>query len=51
MEKSGWPEEDELVVCSVKKVTDFGAFVELDEYGQKEGLIHISEVASGWVNT
>src|SRR4030067_2174020 len=49
MEKSGWPEEDELVVCSVKKVTDFGAFVELDEYGQKEGLIHISEVASGWV--
>lgn len=49
MEKSGWPEEDELVVCSVKKVTDFGAFVELDEYGHKEGLIHISEVASGWV--
>lgn len=49
MERSGWPEEDELVVCSVKKVTDFGAFVELDEYGHKEGLIHISEVASGWV--
>ncbi|VVB91131.1 Translation initiation factor 2 subunit alpha [uncultured archaeon] len=49
MERSGWPEQDELVICSVKKVTDFGAFVELDEYGQKEGLIHISEVASGWV--
>ncbi|GFO97678.1 translation initiation factor IF-2 [groundwater metagenome] len=49
MERSGWPEEDELVVCTVKKVTDFGAFVELDEYGHKEGLIHISEVASGWV--
>ncbi len=49
MERSGWPEEDELVVCSVIKVTDFGAFVELDEYGHKEGLIHISEVASGWV--
>ncbi len=49
MERSGWPGEDELVVCSVKKVTDFGAFVELDEYGHKEGLIHISEVASGWV--
>jgi len=49
MERSGWPEEDELVVCSVVKVTDFGAFVELDEYGRKEGLIHISEVASGWV--
>ncbi len=49
MERSGWPEQDDLVVCSVKKVTDFGAFVELDEYGHKEGLIHISEVASGWV--
>lgn len=49
MERSGWPETDELVVCTVKKVTDFGAFVELDEYGGKEGLIHISEVASGWV--
>ncbi len=49
MERSGWPEESDLVVCTVKKVTDFGAFVELDEYGRKEGLIHISEVASGWV--
>lgn len=49
MERSGWPEPDDLVVCSVKRVTDFGAFVELDEYGHKEGLIHISEVASGWV--
>ncbi|HEY9246001.1 MAG TPA: translation initiation factor IF-2 subunit alpha [Candidatus Methanoperedens sp.] len=49
MERSGWPEEGDLVVCTVKRVTDFGAFVELDEYGGKEGLIHISEVASGWV--
>ncbi len=49
MERSGWPEADDLVVCTVKRVTDFGAFVELDEYGGKEGLIHISDVASGWV--
>lgn len=49
MERSGWPEEGDNVVCSVKRVTDFGAFVELDEYGHKEGLIHISDVASGWV--
>ncbi|MFZ2410827.1 MAG: translation initiation factor IF-2 subunit alpha [Candidatus Methanoperedens sp.] len=49
MERSGWPEADDLVICSVKRVTDFGAFVELDEYGRKEGLIHISDVASGWV--
>src|SRR5512136_2467854 len=49
MERVGWPDESDLVVCTVKKVTDFGAFVELDEYGHKEGLMHISEVASGWV--
>ena len=49
MERKGWPEHDELVVCSVMEVKDFGAFTHLDEYGQKEGLIHISEVASGWV--
>ncbi|MDF1558294.1 MAG: translation initiation factor IF-2 subunit alpha [ANME-2 cluster archaeon] len=49
MERKGWPEIDELVVCSVMQVKDFGAFTNLDEYGGKEGLIHISEVASGWV--
>lgn len=44
-----WPEQGELVVCTVKKVVDFGAFVDLDEYENKEGLIHVSEVASGWI--
>lgn len=44
-----YPEQGDLVVCTVKKVTDFGAFVDLDEYKGKEGLIHISEVASGWI--
>jgi translation initiation factor 2 subunit 1 len=47
--KKGWPEIGDLVVCTVVNVVDFGAFVELDEYDRKEGLIHISEVASGWV--
>src|SRR5665648_1285679 len=49
MERKGWPELDDLVVCTVVEVKDFGAFTQLDEYGNKEGLIHISEVASGWV--
>ena len=44
-----WPRQGDLVVCSVAKVMDFGVFAELDEYGKKEGLIHISEVAAGWV--
>lgn len=44
-----FPEEGELVVGTVKKVQDFGAVVALDEYEGKEGFIHISEVATGWV--
>ncbi len=44
-----WPSQGDLVVCTVAKVMDFGVFAELDEYGKKEGLIHISEVAAGWV--
>ncbi len=49
MEREGWPEPGSLVVCTVTQVVDFGAFVSLDEYGGKQGLIHISEVASGWI--
>ncbi len=44
-----WPEEGELVVCSVSNVKNFGAFVTLDEYEGKEGFIHIAEVSSGWI--
>lgn len=44
-----WPEKDELVMCTVKKVFDQGAFLTLDEYDDKEGMVHISEITSGWV--
>lgn len=44
-----FPEEGELVVGTVTKVQNFGAFVTLDEYKDKEGFCHIREVASGWV--
>jgi translation initiation factor 2 subunit 1 len=33
----------------VQNVKNFGAFVSLDEYDGKEGFIHITEVATGWV--
>ena len=49
MQRDGWPEPGSLVVCTVTQVVDFGAFVSLDEYAGKQGLIHISEVASGWI--
>lgn len=49
MKRNPFPEDGELVVCSIKEVKDFGAFGTLDEYPGKEGFIHVSEVASGWV--
>jgi len=44
-----YPETGDLVVCTVNNVKNFGAFVSLEEYGGKEGFIHITEVASGWI--
>ncbi len=49
MKRNPFPETGDFVVCTVKDVKDFGAFGDLDEYEGKEGFIHISEVASGWV--
>jgi len=46
--KAEWPEPGDLILASVQRITDYGAYVTLDEYG-KEGLLHISEVSSGWV--
>jgi translation initiation factor 2 subunit 1 len=44
-----YPEESQLVVCTVRVVKNFGAFVTLDEFDNKEGFIHIAEVTTGWV--
>jgi len=44
-----WPEVGELVVATVIKIESYGAYVKLDEYGNKEGLLHISEISSRWV--
>lgn len=44
-----WPEPGDYVVCHVTNVTDFGAYVELEEFKEKEGFIHISEIKAGWV--
>lgn len=49
MKERDWPEEGELVVCTVENVKDFVAFVRLDEYNGRQGLIPISEVATGWI--
>jgi len=49
MKYEGWPEPGELVVGKVDEIEDFGVFVDLEEYEDKRGLVHISEVASGWI--
>ena len=49
MKLSAYPDEGELVVCTVKDVKGFGAFVTLSEYQNREGFVHVAEVATGWV--
>ncbi len=47
--RAEFPDEGELVVATVTQIRDFGAFVTLDEYANREAFIHLSEVATGWV--
>ncbi|HEC89963.1 MAG: translation initiation factor IF-2 subunit alpha [Thermoplasmata archaeon] len=49
MKRKEYPEEGEFVIGTVINVQNYGAFVSLDEYPNKEGFIHIAEIASGWV--
>jgi translation initiation factor 2 subunit 1 len=49
MKYSGWPDTGDLIVGKVDDIADFGVFVTLEEYENKRGLVHISEVASGWI--
>jgi translation initiation factor 2 subunit 1 len=44
--KKGFPEINDVVMCTVKRVLPNSVFVNLDEYG-KEGMVHISEVSPG----
>ncbi len=44
-----YPESGEFVLATVKKIMPYGAFCSLDEYGELEGFLHVSEVSSGWV--
>ncbi len=46
-QKKGIPEENELVLCTITKILPHSVFVTLDEYENKEAMVHISEVSPG----
>ena len=48
LRRAEWPDVGDFVIATVERITDYGAYVRLDEYN-KEGLLHVSEVASRWV--
>jgi translation initiation factor 2 subunit 1 len=45
--KKGIPEESDLVLCTVTKIYPHSVFASLDDYEDKQGMIHISEIAPG----
>jgi len=45
------PEVGEIVIATVTKIGDHGAYVSLDEYNNIQGFLHISEIAQGWVRS
>lgn len=44
--REGFPEESEVVLCTVTKITPNSVFVHIHDY-DKSGMIHISEISPG----
>ena len=44
-----YPSLNEIVICKVIKITDFGVFAQLLEYDNLEGYVHISQISSTWI--
>jgi translation initiation factor 2 subunit 1 len=48
LRQQDWPEPGDLIIATVESVTDYGAYVKLDEF-DKRGLLHVSEISSSWI--
>jgi translation initiation factor 2 subunit 1 len=44
-----YPEKGELVVVKVESVVGYGAFVRLEEYDNKQGMVSLKEFSRKWV--
>jgi translation initiation factor 2 subunit 1 len=44
-----FPNRDDFVVVKVTQILDYGVFVEMLEYNNSRGFVHISNVSSSWV--
>lgn len=45
------PVRGEIVLATISKLMDHGAYVTLDEYGEMQGFLHVSEIAPGWIRS
>lgn len=45
------PEPGEIVLATVTKIMDHGAYVTLDEFNGIQGFLHVSEIAPGWIRS
>jgi translation initiation factor 2 subunit 1 len=49
VKKEEMPQDGELVLATISKIQPHCAWATLDEYENRSGMIHISEIASSWV--
>jgi translation initiation factor 2 subunit 1 len=48
-EVDDYPEQGELILGTVTSIFNQGAFIDLDEYPGRRGMLHLSEISLKWV--